>query len=114
MKIKFWDNLFVNQIEKAKELIDKFDIITFDMFDTLVIRPYINPYQLMKHIELKENILNFDEHRIKAESIARSVSTNEDITLDDIYMHMPKNFEYVKNIEIDYERKLIQSHLINY
>ena len=89
-----WDNRF----EKLKKnVIDPaIQYISFDVFDTLILRPFAKPTDLYEF--LKEDfdnlvgsaqIFSFPEIRIKAEQIARrkvlDCKRYEDITLQDIY-----------------------------
>lgn len=76
---------------------DKFDCISFDIFDTAIVRPFFKPTDLFEIINKEFHKIapaerrKFSEIRIKAEEIARKEkiyfynSQKEDITLDDIY-----------------------------
>lgn len=92
---------FINVIKNKK-------IISFDIFDTLLIRPFERPEDLLIFIELKYNVKNFSARRIEAERRARYVSPYEEITYDDIYNEIIPEFQKFKNIELECERKLLQ------
>lgn len=99
-------------LEKIKPEIDKHKIISFDIFDTLLLRPYVKPTDLFEHLSRIENVNNFKELRIKAEQTARTKHKDfEDITIDQIYAEMPKNLSYLKAKEMDFERKVLQPNL---
>lgn len=98
------------QIEMIKRLIDQNDIISFDIYDTLIKRVFDNPTDVFNTVERIYNKHNgfgikfFKEKRIKAESIARKMSNKQDITLDDIYAKLDINEKnIIKNIEISVE-----------
>lgn len=91
-----------------KSLIDKHDVISFDIFDTLLLRPYLNPYDLLRHIEEYSNAPGFFDARMFAEWQARKNSKFEDITLDDIYTYIPPRFVHLKETELDFERRLLR------
>ena len=58
-------------LHKIKEACKHADIISFDIFDTLLLRPYIRPTDLFLHLEYIHNKPNFAISRIKAEEYAR-------------------------------------------
>lgn len=51
--------------------IKKHDIISFDIFDTLLVRPYVKPTDMFIHIEKLYKAEGFHENRIKAEKLSR-------------------------------------------
>lgn len=91
-----------------KNLIDCHDVISFDIFDTLLLRPYINPYHLMKHVEKYTGKAGFYSARMKAEHVARQKSKSEDITFDDIYNNIPCEFHSLRDIELEFEELLLK------
>lgn len=46
-------------LDGAKSEILKYDVISFDIFDTLLLRPFIKPTDLFWYIETKYNIKGF-------------------------------------------------------
>ena len=58
-------------------------IISFDVFDTLIIRDVPFPTDVFDMLNPEDK--NFKTRRIEAERIARTQSTKEDITLEEIY-----------------------------
>lgn len=95
----------MNNIQK---LIDRHEIISFDIFDTLLTRPYMNPYHLMRHIEKCMNIPGFYNARMLAEHTARQKTSREDITLDEIYENIDAQFQNLKDTELDYEYRVLR------
>ncbi|WP_027206774.1 hypothetical protein [Butyrivibrio fibrisolvens] len=79
--------LFYRQIKE----IDKYDVISFDIFDTLVTRSVGSPinvfYMLENMLEQQYGLsaLGFAQKRIEAEKEARRLSNSAEITIYDIY-----------------------------
>lgn len=90
-------------LDRLKELIDTHEIISFDIFDTLLLRIYANPSDLFLHMEKLYNIPGFFKARIAAETNARMHSKEEEITLDKIYQELPNYFQSFKSKEIELE-----------
>ncbi|MDD2971667.1 MAG: HAD-IA family hydrolase [Lachnospiraceae bacterium] len=88
--------------------IRKYDIVSFDVFDTLIKRKCINPNNVFslsaKAIKEKYNIpFSIEEitsARIIAESEARDRSEKKEITIDDVYSSFSlEKFEYIKELK---------------
>ena len=60
--------MFLN--DGLKYLIEKHNTISFDIFDTLLLRPYAKPTDLFKHLEKLENAQGFAAERVMAEKRA--------------------------------------------
>lgn len=75
----------INQIEK-------YDIVSFDIFDTLLKRNVKKPTDVFEYIEKKNNKTGFCEQRIAAEKRARTKKNGVEVTLSDIYAEMPYDF----------------------
>ena len=95
-------------INDLKQKILKHDVISFDIFDTLVLRPYVKPTDLFEHLEKLENLTGFANARIKAEERAREISNEEDITFDEIYNCIEDKYKFVKNKELELEQQILQ------
>ncbi len=115
-----WDD----GLEKIKKAIynDSVKLVSFDIFDTLVVRPFLEPVDLFDVIDkyfrkLSNNktATEFKNMRIDSESLARKnkskeKANSEDITLDDIYITMKKRYrledewiEKLKKYELEQE-----------
>ncbi len=77
---------------KTKILDDDIEVISFDIFDTLIVRPFYEATDLFYLLDIyANNILgitdkiDFKQLRIDAESLARQKTKAEDVTLDEIY-----------------------------
>ena len=82
------------------------DTVSFDIFDTLVLRPFVEPTDLFLLLEQQFDIPGFAVKRMGAERDARSRSKKE-VTLDDIYSHIPEYKEMMAR-ECDAEISLAQ------
>lgn len=100
--------LAYNDISFIKSEIDRYEIISFDIFDTLLLRPYLRPTDLFEHLGRLNHAENFKEIRIAAEQNARRKNREkEDITLDDIYEQMPDALKCLKEKEINLENSVL-------
>lgn len=87
-KIKF-DNY---NLDCLKKMILEHEIISFDIYDTLLIRPLWRPedlFYILQNIISKEfssaDFIDFRSMRIEAEHMAREKAINGEVFLDDIY-----------------------------
>ncbi|GAA9464450.1 hypothetical protein BTM444_09660 [Helicobacter pylori] len=94
-------------LNEAKSEVLKYDVISFDIFDTLLLRPFIKPTDLFLYIETKYDIKGFCQARILAEMQSRGISKEQDITLDEIYHQIPKEFHSYKEVEIATEKEVL-------
>lgn len=97
-------------LQKLKRKIDKHDIISFDIFDTLVVRPYMHPNDMFSHIGQIEKIPDFQKIRIDAFFSAVNKyckDGNQEVTLDQIYEFVPKQYRYIKDTEQEFEYNFI-------
>ena len=92
-----------------KHKIKKYNVISFDIFDTLLLRPYMRPTDLFYHMEQYYQEYNFAFCRMQAEEKARiHYALKEEITLDEIYEFMPSKFHHLKSKEIEFEMQVLQ------
>jgi predicted HAD superfamily hydrolase len=90
-----------------------YDIISFDIFDTLIFRPFSNPQSLFVILGEQLGILGFYSIRINAEKQARELKYvtygNKEVTIRDIYKIIEKktglDAEYGVSCEIELEKK---------
>ncbi len=81
-------------------------VISFDVFDTLLFRPYNKPSDLFLHLEKKYAKGNFAGIRINAERVARTkIREGEEITLGDIYALMPSDMQFLMQKEVELEKE---------
>ena len=108
--VKKYNSKKINIYEEIK----KHDIISFDIFDTLLIRPYVKPTDLFLHIEKLYKIKGFYKNRIMAEKLARGKYIDyEEITLNQIYKEIDDKYKRFKEIEIELEERILTMHKEN-
>jgi len=94
----------MSKYKKILEKIKKYDVISFDIFDTLIYRKYLKPKDLFFDLELKENTSNFSRERINTENkLRKSKLYYQEITLNEIYENIDRQFYSLKEKEILYE-----------
>lgn len=100
--------------ESLSECCRNYKVISFDIFDTLIVRQCGNPlnvFNIVQDLYSEETgiiISDFYQNRIEAERMARLVKGKEEVTIDDIYRFLVRNYgrkncERLKNLEISVE-----------
>lgn len=89
--------------------IEDYDVVSFDIFDTLLKRSVKKPTDVFLYMEKKYNKEGFFYERIEAEKRARA-NNNTEVTLKDIYEEMPFDF-FEEELETESEL-LIQNDWI--
>lgn len=103
------------EVKKLKKLIDENNVISFDVFDTLLLRNILKPtdlFLLLNSYTLENcQIENFYEERIKAESESRVGHENNETTIENIYEVLSKKFnkdlQKVMEKELELEEKFL-------
>lgn len=95
----------INTVENSdiKALIDKSDVISFDVFDTAILRPFLHHHEMYHILEDIFKYPKFCKTRIKAESLVRTQlvpKSKEEINLLDIYEHINVDIQMFINGEI--------------
>lgn len=104
--------------------IDKYEYVSFDLFDTLIKRDVKNPKDVFKIVEILFNernqnkISNFYNNRIIAEKKAREAQIDE-INYDSIYDNLKENYsdkeiEILKELELEVELKVCNRNIEMY
>ena len=116
---------FINKLNNntdLKKLIDSKQIISFDIFDTIIVRKVLNPVDIFKivekiYIERYDQLdFNFTEIRRKAEPEATKIAADKNgtqcIDFHQIYAHMqlthnidPEIINRLQALEIEFELK---------
>lgn len=98
-------------LDRIKKLIDKSEVISFDIFDTLLVRPYLRPHDLFLHLEKIHRKPNFQLARRDAEWQAlRKHEKLQDITLEMIYEEIDVSFREMKQHELEWEKKVLRAN----
>ncbi len=98
-------------LDTIKNKINNAQIISFDIFDTLLLRPYVEPESLWDHLGVLNKIDNLRNIRQWAFQDARKkycINGVEEITLEQIYEFMPEEYRYLKEKEIELETSVLQ------
>lgn len=95
---------------KIRNMSKKCKIVSFDIFDTLVFRSFSNPSDLFLKLEVAYNVPDFCNLRVEAEKRARKNCRQKEITIDDIYLFLPRDFQFLKKIEVDAEMETVFSN----
>ena len=102
----------MNEFKNLIKQIDTCDVVSFDIFDTLLLRPFVHPHDVFAYLELYLKERKFKEKRIKAENKARKkYQDKEEITLDNIYEMLPKKYLKYKTIEENFEYQILTPNL---
>lgn len=96
---------------------NEFNTYFFDVFDTLITRPFLKPTDLFLEVAaraydlglIKQDIKKFQQNRIIAEVKARKSTTLEDVTIDEIYSFLESEelLDEIKELEITTEIELV-------
>ena len=96
-------------LEKIKKQINKAKVVSFDIFDTLLVRPYIRPVDLFEHMEKAYERPGFAAERKDAERRTRIRHKElEDVTFDMIYDEIDDEFKDMKQKELDWEEMVLR------
>lgn len=100
-------SLSKGDIEKEYSEIKACGIVSFDVFDTLVIRTINKPIDVFEIIGIKLGIPGFSAMRIEAEQIVRAnaKTTNGEVNIYDIYNELEKHCDLVaeKGVRAEFE-----------
>ncbi len=87
------------------DAVSGYDYVSLDVYDTLLVRPYVRPKDVFRHIELVEKAEGFLKERVESEE--RCMASPEPTTLDRIYAGMPERFRHLKEKELEYESNAV-------
>lgn len=82
-----------------------YEYVSIDVYDTLLLRPYMRPTDVFRHMERKEDAPGFTEERIESEK--RCMASPYPTTLDRIYEGMPERYRHLKEKELEYESNAV-------
>lgn len=97
---------YINEILKQAA---NCDVVSFDVFDTLLMRPYAQPTDLFVHLEQLENMPGFAAERVRVEKRlhAEKPSGVEEVRFDDIYAAMDKKYAGMRDKELALEAQVL-------
>lgn len=100
------DNFQSCSYARLLEMVEKYDYVSFDIFDTLLKRDVPRPTDVFKVIEEEYPVPNFYNKRISAEKTARLKTPSSEVTLSEIYedLDIPEEIkDKIKELEIQTE-----------
>ena len=85
-------------------------IYSFDIFDTLLLRPYTDPQEVWRVLEEREGAKGFAKARKKGDMQSYKVSTQEgrETSIEEAYELMPKRYRPLMEKEMELEREVLQ------
>lgn len=98
--------------EEYADILEKYDVISFDVFDTLVFRPFSKPTDLFFFVGIELDYLDFERIRIEAEQRAREKKYKKlhtrEITLEEIWeeIEWETGIPKEKGMKIEWECEL--------
>lgn len=101
---------FIKNIKYLKYLILSNNIISFDIFDTLLLRPYAKPSNVFQHLEEINNRMYFSVIRQTAEANIVNYKDIDYPNYDEIYSIIPSDFQSLKDKEIELEKNTIYAN----
>ncbi|WP_301008290.1 HAD-IA family hydrolase [Helicobacter sp. UBA3407] len=97
---KFQDMLYQDTLKK---IMTRHKVISFDLFDTLLVRPYAKPIDVFKHLEESFGQKDFASLRSRAEFKAMKTLNKKQVNFDEIYSQMPNRFHFLQAREKELE-----------
>ena len=97
-------------VSETVSFLMQYDVISFDIFDTLIFRPFSEPTDLFFFLGEKTGILDFKRLRMQAEADARAQKYKEEkhyeITLSDIWSRLENEIGVTKEQGMQMEQAL--------
>ena len=80
--------------QKLAEVLMQYDVVSFDVFDTLIFREVDKPTDLFYKLEAENKLFDFHDNRISAEADARRNLgiPNGEVNIFDIYRELSKDY----------------------
>ena len=100
-----------NLVSDVFKLIDEVDVVSFDIFDTLLLRAFVHPFDVFGYLEYYFNVPDFKNLRLSAETSARlNYPEKEEVTLDEIYQFVPEKYRFIKEYEQKFELNILKTN----
>lgn len=96
---KYYNKIDIITNDIKKEM-NKYNVISFDIFDSLLVRPYVKPTDLFELLEKLNNATGFAKAWIKAETESWSKRGG---TFDGIYEFIDQEYKWLKEKELSLE-----------
>ena len=95
-------------IEELIRLLSSFDVVSFDIFDTLLLRPLMDPQDVWRMVEEEAGTPGFAKARKRADAMSYADATRRggETTLDEAYLLIPK-WASLKDRELECEARIL-------
>lgn len=100
-------------MEMIRQMVKDAEVVSFDIFDTLIVRLYRKPTDLFMHLEESFQACGFKRARIEAEQSARSKAFSKgvhEITLQQIYAEIHPSYQNLINQELRMEKVMCRAN----
>lgn len=98
----------VDFLERGKKAIEASRVVSFDVFDTLLTRPFVRPSDLFRYMEARENRPGFAEARTEADR--KAWRGRPEITFEEIYREAPPEYADLARREFELERRVLTAN----
>ena len=101
-----WACNVLNHFQSLSQAVERYQYVSFDIFDTLIIRKSGEPKKIFRLIEDRYNrshevkLTDFYNVRIDAEKSVRKKTNKQEVTIDDIYIEIEKFYHRDKVKEL--------------
>ncbi len=92
--------------------LEDIEVVSFDIFDTLLVRPYRKPTDLFKHLEIQYNSPGFCNERVFAEirSRIKAGGMDKETTINEIYECILPEYKDLKAKEKEFEKQVLKKN----
>ena len=98
-------------LKELDQILPQFDVISFDIFDTLLLRSVLNPQDVWRMVEEREGAKGFFKDRQRADRVcyARCNRDGGEPTLDGVYAQIPQ-WAHLKDAELELEKRVLAAN----
>lgn len=107
---RYLDEVQFDNESKIFRKLEKYEYVSFDIFDTLIKRDVSKPIDVFEVLERKTGNSGFAQRRVQAEQNARRHSMKEDVSLEEIYAFLETDVEFMR-LECELEINLCTKNL---
>ena len=95
----------------SEQYLSRFDVVSFDIFDTLLLRRVQKPSDVWLELERRENASGFfnDRKKADAETYAAAIARGGETTLDEAYALIPQ-WQGMREKELALEREVLYAN----
>lgn len=76
-----------------------YDVVSFDVFDTLLFRPFVSGDDLLRYLEVKYDVAGWYRARKDAAKKLRVQNAKEDVLLAQMYALLPLKWQFMQSVE---------------